>query len=268
MPRVTVFGGYGVVGSAVVKELTMRQIDVVRQPRDSIVPPSGGFGTLIWCIGLTADFRSRPIATATAHVGLLAEALGQDAHERVVYLSSARVYGGASSTSEDAALMVRPLERSDLYNATKLAGEALVLTSQSNDGIVVRLSNVVGPSEVNQSTFVGMIARQALEGAIRLETTPSSEKDYVWIGDAARWLADISIEGSGRLYNLGRGIQTQNWDWAEAFARATGCRISARPSAPTHSFPPLDISRIQREFPLVTQNPLDKVAEILKTTST
>lgn len=263
MTRVTIFGGHGFVGSALCRELRARGHDVIRQPRDTLDPPQGGFGTVVWCIGLTADFRTRPIDTATAHVGLLAKLLGTSTVERVVYLSSTRVYGAARITSEDSAVSLRPTDPSDLYNATKLAGEALVLTALRDAGSVVRLSNVVGPAEHTRATFIGAITRQAMLGKIVLESAPESAKDYLWIDDAARGLADIATKGRARIYNLARGAQTPHAAWARALAGATGCEVSVREGAPLQGFAPIDISRLNTEFRFAPKDPLDKVLDIL-----
>jgi cephalosporin hydroxylase/nucleoside-diphosphate-sugar epimerase len=263
MHRITVFGGHGFIGTALRAELERRGGSVICQPRDSIAPPEGGFGTLIWCIGLTADFRTRPYDTATAHVGLLARVLAQRAHDRVVFLSSTRVYSGAASTAEDAALTVRPADPSDLYNATKLAGEALVLTAEATAGVVVRLSNIVGPGEAARATFLGSIACQAAEGRVDLENALSTAKDYLWIDDAARGLADIATKGQARVYNLARGVQITHREWANALARETGCAIDVRSGAIDLGFAPINTARIRAEFGFAPVDPLDRVANIV-----
>lgn len=263
MSRATVFGSSGFVGAAVSDVLKSRGFEVVRQPRDSLTPPDGGFGVVLWCIGLTADYRRRPLDTADAHVGILTEVLRQDAHEKFIYLSSARVYGGSESTSEEAPLLLRPLFPSDVYNATKLAGESVVLSSQPERGVVVRPSNVIGPAEFTRHTFLGTISRQALNGKISLESSPISQKDYVWITDAAKVLADIATVGTERAYNLGRGMQIQHSQWVDALASLTDCEVYVDPGAAVESFPQLDVSRIEQEFSFYPQDPLRHIAEIL-----
>lgn len=262
MRRVTLFGGHGFVGQALQADLVRRGVAVFVPARHETTPPPGGFGTLVWCIGLTADFRTRPYDTATAHVGLLAGVLSQRAHDRVVYLSSTRVYGGAGATEETAALTVRPLDPSDLYNATKIAGEALVLSAPDAEGVAVRLSNVVGPGEARRETFVGAITRQALRGRVELESALTSAKDYLWIEDAARGLADIVLEGRQSLYNLASGRQIAHRQWADALARQTGCAIAVRDGAPDMGFPPIDTARFRAEFGTLATDPLERIAEI------
>lgn len=268
MTRFTLFGGHGFIGRALGDVLMRRGHAVTCQPRDSLVPPRGGFGTIVWCIGLTADFRTRPYDTATAHIGLLAKVLAQRAHDRVVFVSSTRVYAGAPSTSEDSALTLRPADPSDLYNATKLAGESLVLTAEGDLGVVVRLSNIIGPAEARRATFLGAIVRQAIEGQIVLETALTTAKDYLWIDDAARGLADIAVTGRARIYNLARGAQITHYNWTTALARATGCAIAVKPGAPDLGFAAIDTARIRSEFGFAPSNPLEHVAQIVNQSAT
>lgn len=266
MTRLTLFGGHGFIGRAVEHEALRRGHDVTCQPRDKITPTDGTFGTIIWCIGLTADFRTRPYDTATAHVGLLAQVLRQRAHSRVVFVSSTRVYSGSVTTVEDTALSIRPNDPSDLYNVTKLAGEALVLSAGDADGVAVRLSNVVGPGEAERATFLGAISQQATCGQIALESAFETAKDYLWIDDAARGLVDIAESGQAPIYNLARGAQITHRQWVDALAEQTQCDITIAPDAPNLSFAPIDTTRIRDEFGFAPNDPLDHVAQLLETT--
>ncbi|WP_339643019.1 SDR family oxidoreductase [Jannaschia helgolandensis] len=264
MSRITIFGGHGFIGRAVARKAQERSYEVICPPRGSITVPEGRHGTIIWCIGLTADFRNRPYDTAVAHVGLLAEILAQRAHDRVLFLSSTRVYSTGTNTSEDATLSVRPGDPSDLYNVTKLAGEALVLTAEGKDGTVVRLSNIVGPKEAGRSTFLGAIAQQAKEGEIRLESALDTAKDYLWIDDAAEAILNIAERGTERIYNVARGAQTTHRDWVDALARHTRCDIHVAPGAPNMSFAAINTGRIFAEFDHTPINPIEQIVQILK----
>lgn len=256
---ITVLGGFGFVGTALCDLLVQQGHRVTRPDRTRLGDIAGCAGTMVWCIGLTAGFRTRPLDTVTAHAGLLADILSRNAFDRVVYLSSTRLYAGATVTREDSPLSVTPGNPSDLYNATKLAGEALVLTM---GGVVVRLSNIIGPAEGRRDTFLGAITRQALDGRIVLESAPSTAKDYLWIDDAARGLADIVTRGRDRIYNLGSGRQIQHQTWLDALAARTGCAVTTQPGAPDLSFPPIDTTRLRREFGFAARDPVECIDAI------
>ena len=132
MIPVTVFGADGFIGRALVAHLraTGRPVNAITRrnlPMFLVAQPEAG--DVIYCLGLTADFRSRPLDTAEAHVGLLARLLAAIQFRSFLYLSSTRVYARCETAREDVAIPVQPNSRSDLYNVTKLAGEALCLSA-------------------------------------------------------------------------------------------------------------------------------------------
>jgi len=207
-------------------------------------------GPVIYAIGLTADFRSRPHATAEAHIGLLSTVMQRPGVEQLLYLSSTRVYGRSGSTDETAALPCLSSDPSDLYNLSKLMGEALVLQDPRPGFKVARLSNVLGP-EQPAGTFVGaLLAEGAQGGLVTIQQPASTEKDYVALEDVARLLPLIAERGSERIYNLGSGRNTSHSQVA-AWLRRQGLNVRFAPSsaaAPGLSFPTLCIARLAAEF--------------------
>src|SRR5687768_14738265 len=90
-PMITVLGSQGFVGRHVVQELEQRGLPYFAPPREA--PLSGTpLGDVIYCIGLTADFRSRPFETVEAHVVKLRDVLEGCDLDSLLYLSSTRVY--------------------------------------------------------------------------------------------------------------------------------------------------------------------------------
>lgn len=261
MARFTVLGAGGFIGRALCIYLRAEGHEVLATTRDADLPPQPGH--VIYAIGLTADFRSRPFDTAEAHLGRLTDLLRQGGFESFLYLSSTRVYQGATSTAETATLQARPLDPGHLYNLTKLAGEALVLHCSLPGTRVVRLSNIVGPAEACRDTFIGALAREAATGTIRLQSHPASAKDYLWIGDALPLLVAISLHGRERVYNLASGRQLRHDDWTVPIAAATGAQLETDPAASEAGFPAIDISRLSAEFGATSADPRAHLAAIL-----
>ena len=261
MARFTVLGAGGFIGGALCNFLHAEGHEVLAPDRDADLPPRPGH--VIYAIGLTADFRSRPFDTAEAHLGRLTDLLRQGGFDSFLYLSSTRVYQGAASTAETATLQARPLDPGHLYNLTKLAGEALVLHCGLPGTRVVRLSNIVGPGEAGRDTFIGALAREAATGTIRLQSHPASAKDYLWIGDVLPLLAAISLYGRERVYNLASGQQLRNDDWTGPIATATAARLETDLAAPNAGFPAIDISRLSAEFGAPPGDPRAHLAAIL-----
>lgn len=205
-------------------------------------------GHVIDCIGLTGDFRSRPLETAEAHVGLVARCLAELRFQSFLLLSSTRVYSRANTTQEDTALPTLPSDPSDLYNVTKLAGEALCLTNQRPDIRVVRLSNVYG-TDMPAGTFLGQVLREGQNsGEVVFRQSATSAKDYVSLSSVVRLLPAIATDGRDRLYNLAAGGNTSHATIADRLTELIGWRTRFGADAPTLWNRPINTARLTAEF--------------------
>jgi nucleoside-diphosphate-sugar epimerase len=251
MSRFTVLGAGGFIGQAMVRHLCAAGHDVAPVARaglDAFLVGRFPAGHVIDCIGLTGDFRTRPLETAEAHVGIVARVLARASMASFLLLSSTRVYARASSTREDAELLIAPLIGGDLYNVTKLAGEALCLSDPRPELRVARLSNVYGPG-IGGACFLGQVlADGRMSGAVTLRQGLLSTKDYVALDDVVALLEGIATAGRKRLYNVASGANTTHDAIARVLALAAGWRIIAAEGAATVRFPRIDITRIKTEF--------------------
>ena len=206
-------------------------------------------GHVIYCVGLTADFRARPFDTVDAHVGLLAEVLRRAQFDSLLYLSSTRVYMGAADTHEDAPLAVLPGDPSYLYNLTKLTGESLCHACGRPGVRVARLSNVVGPGmDAASGNLVADLVGQARAGRIVLRSDPQSAKDYVHVDDLLDWLPRIALAGRAATYNVASGRQTLHAQWLAWLQARTGCTVEVDAQAPLQAFPPINVQRLRGEW--------------------
>ncbi|AHK45163.1 MULTISPECIES: SDR family oxidoreductase [Ensifer] len=261
--RFTLLGARGFVGRHLLTYLTSLGHEVIAPARDARLTEACHGTHVIYAIGLTADFRQRPFDTIEAHVSLAAELLRDCDFTSFLYLSSTRVYAGSTNTDELAALTVRPGNPSDLYNLSKLSGEAICNASGRPNVRIARLSNVVGPASATSESFIGDLCREAAAGHITLRSSMASAKDYIWIDDAVKLLTQIAENGQETIYNVASGQQTSNADWVTGLARHTGCRVDVADHAPTITFPPIDIDRIRAEFAFKPERVIDRIADIL-----
>ena len=248
---VTILGARGWVGTALsvhLQQLGQEVKTIDRTNLTSWLTASDPQGPLIYAIGLTADFRQKPHETCRAHVDLLSRVLERKGVHQLLYLSSTRVYSRSPDTSETATLPCLSSDPSDLYNLSKLLGEALVLQDPRPGMRVVRLSNVVGAGQP-RSTFIGALLAEA-EGTkgVTVRQPPNTEKDYVSLADVVRLLPQIAQHARQRLYNLGSGLNSSHSD----VATWLGCqgievKFLASPE-PGLTFPPLQIDRLLQEF--------------------
>lgn len=247
MTSFTVLGGAGFIGSHLLGALRARGVPCSAPGRDEDL--SGrDLGHVVYCVGLTADFRQRPLDTVDAHVAALLDVLRTTRFESLLYLSSTRLYAGTPAPArEDAPLTARPLDPSDLYNLSKAMGESLGLHS-GRPFRVARLSNVYGQDSSSEN-FLASIVRDALRtGRVQLRTSAASEKDYVSIRDVVAVLPEIALRGRERIYNVASGVNVSNGSLCARLRELTGCAVEFAPDAPTVSYPTIDVARITTEF--------------------
>lgn len=245
----TVLGASGYIGSRLVAHLQAQGYNVWAPARGAAEVFTRSLGHVMYCAGLTADFRTRPFDTVDAHVGLLRQVLERAQFDSLLYLSSTRVYMGATSTSEDASLAVLPADPSYLYNLTKLTGESLCRASGRAGARVARLSNVVGPGmDVEAGNLVADLLHQARHGHVVLRSDPQSAKDYVHVDDVVGWLPQIALQGRHQVYNVASGVQTTHAQWLGWLQARTGCVVETQSQAPLQTFPAIDVQRLQSEW--------------------
>lgn len=244
----TVVGSRGFIGRKLVGALETAGHRVQALDR---VPASSdrSLGHVVFAAGVTADFRRRPLDTMEAHVGALIDLLRGADFESLLYLSSTRVYEGLAEGRENAGLLIDPADPLQLYNASKLAGEALCLALPNPAVRVVRLSNVVGAADRSE-TFLSALLQEAAAGVIRLRSAPESAKDFIHIDDVLRVLPALR-HGRHRLYNLAAGRNVAYGDIVRLFGRLSGAATEFIEGASIVTFPPIDITRVQQEFGFV-----------------
>ncbi len=261
MGLITIFGASGFIGSHLAAALSARNIEHLAVERNDLAPRSD-LGDVVYCIGLTADFRSKPFETVDAHVCTLRKILQDHKFDSLTYLSSARVYANQTTASETDVLSVNPTTADDLYNISKLMGESLTLNCDKHTR-VVRLSNVYG-NDSDSENFLSTIIRDALTtGKVTLQSAPESAKDYVSIDDVVNLLTQIATRGSERLYNLASGNNVTNAEIASALRAETGCTVEFAPNARRIAFPPIDIERIRSEFGLTPRLLLEDLSNLI-----
>lgn len=261
--RFTVLGASGFIGSHLAAHLRQAGHECLTPGRDGPPVPPGDLGHVIYCIGLTADFRTRPFDTVRAHVCLLADVLERAAFDSLLYLSSTRIYGNAGEAEEDRPLQVDPQNPSDLYNLTKITGESLCFACGRPNVRVARLSNVYG-GDFGSDNFLSSVLRDALrQGRVVLQTALESAKDYVSIDDVVTLLAAIAQSGRQRLYNVASGINVSNGELLGRIRELTGCELEVSAQARTIAFPRISIERARREFDFSPSRVIDDLPRLV-----
>lgn len=261
---ITVLGARGFIGSHLVAALQAAQTPCFAPERDDPAIFQQPLGHVIYCIGLTADFRSRPFATVRAHVEVLNRLLEHGNFASLTYLSSTRVYARAETACEDQQIPVLPSDPSDLYNISKLMGESLCLGSGVDRARVVRLSNVLGRDFQSDNLVMALIREGVGNGVLRMNSAADSSKDFVLIDDVVAMLPKIACFGRQRCYNLGTGRNLSFAEIAAAVAGAVGCDVEWRADAPCHRFPTLSMARLADEMGFVAGDVLAAIPQLVE----
>jgi nucleoside-diphosphate-sugar epimerase len=261
--KFTVFGSSGFIGRHLTKYLEDRGTECGKPQRDDASVFNSDLGHVVYCIGMTADFRQRPLETIDAHVARLLEVLTRGRFRSLLYLSSTRVYRGSMAGDEETNLKVNPRDGDDLYNLSKLTGEAACFATERPDVRVVRLSNVYG-DDWSSENFLTSIIRDALEKKqVLLQTSLDSTKDYIHVSDIIPVLAEIACAGRDRLYNVASGVNVSSSALTQKLKKLTGCSVSVAPGARAITYPQINIARVRDEFGFRPSSMLDSLATLI-----
>ena len=261
MSEITVLGAEGFIGSRIITRLREqeRSVSIVRRDEDV---SNRNLGHVIYCIGVTADFRRRPIDTVEAHVCKLLQILRSAQFDSFLYLSSTRLYGSYGSGLEDERLNLSPAVSDDLYNLSKAMGESVGLAG-SPKFKVARLSNVYG--EAGSDNFLASVIREAVtQKRIVLQTSLASTKDYIHIDEVVELLIRILTSGKQRIYNVASGFNITNEQIVTSLSKLTGCTVEVADGAPTSTFPVINVERIRSEFSFQPGSVLDRLDELVQ----
>lgn len=161
------------------------------------------------------------------------EACQRNGVQRLVYSSSASVYGDAveEPMTED-----HPFNNKNFYGATKIAGEAMARAFHHRYGldyVGLRYMNVYGPRQDYRGAYIAVMMRM-LDAIDRGEGPTvlgdgSEAFDFVAVRDCAT--ANVkAMEASvtDRFYNVGTGRRTSLRELAERLVELTGSRQPIR----------------------------------------
>ncbi len=179
--------------------------------------------------------------TGTLHVF---EAARQAGIRRVVYASSAAVYGDTPSLPAKESDQPEPMSP---YAVAKLMNEqvaAVYNQSYGTEFVGLRYFNVFGPRQDPSSPYSGVLSlfcRAAVAGAgVTVYGDGRQTRDFVYVSDvvaanlAAANLAVASLPTGSvpQVFNVGRGAQTDLLQILEVLREQTGAVLSGRHEAP------------------------------------
>jgi nucleoside-diphosphate-sugar epimerase len=254
MAEATVIGARGFIGSALVRRLSAEGIEVATIGRGDPLPRDAGH--LYFCAGLTADFRTRLHETIEAHVTLISHVLQHVAFGSLTYLSSTRVYQRSARGDEEAPLTTCPSDPSDLYNLSKLTGEAICLAHPQANVRVVRLSNIFGADDPSPNFLNAVVGEAKAEGAVTIQAGANAAKDYLSVEDAAAAILRVPTHAKSRILNIAGGRRIANREIGSLLEKLIGVVPEYGSGVPPIVFPEISNQRMRDELG-VTPEPFE-----------
>jgi UDP-glucose 4-epimerase len=154
--------------------------------------------------------------------------------ERVVYTSSASIYGNPRSipiNEDDFLVTLSP------YAVSKLGGENYAQAFYESYGVptaCVRYSNVYGPGQRPDNPYCGVVSKFLADAhagkPLSVHGDGEQTRDYTYVDDAveATLLAAIRPRAEGEVFNVGTGIETSVNALGIAIGHALGVPVELR----------------------------------------
>ena len=240
---VTVVGAQGFIGGRLAQYLTAEGELPWTPTKGDPELLERDLGVLWYCAGTTADYDQRPFDTVDSHACLVSEIIRAGNFERLIYCSSTRLYDGLSQidVDESTPLVFNSADPRKVFDLSKALGENLTLARSEGRGVVARLSKVFNGHGGSPEFLSELLNKATLSREIILDSSPSTQRDYIHLDDAVASLIAIA-SGSG-IYNVACGQLISNAEIAEIF-KSEGWFVSFTGVAEMQPPPNVSVERL------------------------
>jgi len=263
-PAYTVLGATGFIGNHLATALRRSGADcfVPRRGDDAVFKKK--LGKVFYCIGYTADFAQNPAATVEAHSALLSRILSEATFDKLIYMSSVRLYDGlgGDTNAESRDLVLNPANPRHLYDLSKALGENLCLHASGGRASVARLAAVYDKAPDATGFMPELLRRLKGERTFTMDSDSGTVRDYITLDDTIAALMAMMDQAGCEIVNVASGVNVSNQDIADTLS-AAGCTVTVRRETPRQTVPVNDITKI-RKWGVAPQSVPDYLRQFMK----
>nr|ELR5249636.1 SDR family oxidoreductase [Providencia rettgeri] len=218
------FWGRGFIGSEFVRQLTKLGHDIYIPERDDEKIYKKNLGVVIYSAGY-GDCENKPYNVLEANTILLSSILEKATFEKLIYISSTRVYMNQENSLEEGNVTICRNDNRRLFNLTKLVSEELCLKS-SKDTLIIRPSNVYGLSLDSQLFLPSIIKDSINKKIVNMYVDENYEKDYISVFDLVFYTIElVKMKNPPPIVNIASGKNITSKNIADILIKQTNCKV-------------------------------------------
>lgn len=249
MNEISLIGASGFVGSAIYKMAQEMGVGIrifSREDREAFLSKS--HKNVIYCAGENVCDKKSIVNLVDANSFYLAEIISKQNFEHLTYFSSTRVYGTSNMTGESSDIVVSPNDARNSFVASKLLSESICQFSDK-PVLILRPSNIYGFAKSSKLFLPSIIRNALIEGLITMYVPKSYSKDYISVGDVARYTLKLARKQVTGIFNLAAGVNISAEDISSILVKETGCSVKWVDGAVAEEFAAIDITKVTNTIP-------------------
>lgn len=188
----------------------------------------------------------------------LLDSLISKKYNKIIYCSSSAVYGDKSKMpyTENSLVYAK-----DNYTKLKLINEKKIINAR---GIVVRLSNIIGPGMAENNVLSKILSQVSNGGPINLRNL-SPVRDFILIDDVLSALELLIIKANSGVFNVSSGVGHSIKDLAETVLKITKDSVLIGPSLEMDEFSynVLNISKMKKLYGWTPKSSLSQSVNLI-----
>lgn len=261
---ITVIGGNGFIGSEIVSLLKAENLLYWVPEKNDERIFTQELGIIVYAAGY-GDCQNDPYKVLDSNTTNLSDILRNANFEKIIYISSTRVYLDSKSSLESDDLIIGYEDKRRLFNLTKAVAEEMIKLS-GKKYVILRPSNVYGGA-IKSPLFLPSIVRDAINtGKVKMFVPQTYAKDYVSVKDVSLCVlkACLTSKLDNDIFNVGSGKNISAIEIADVLQTNTQCEVEwVKTIASIDKFPITRIEKLKRILEYKPASVLDDLSEMI-----